>query len=176
MITPGITTNDKMDVLQRNTVACGYLPQNDPVGTQVADSAYVAPRQFGVSVPFSCETSALGDHIGMVVRRRSEEQMLWVATWRVVAPMEDEHSIGDRADRVDVGRTMGADSVVVNLGVAVAIVASWPEPLPATITNGDLRPEVPFAALGSLEAVWPSHCQGLPLHLEGWTLSMPITP
>jgi hypothetical protein len=76
--------------------------------------------------------AALCDHVVDVVGRCSKKQMLCVDAWRIVTPMKNDQSVGDRAVCEFVGNAMGEEITTLprsrsDKSVSVGVGATYPE-------------------------------------------------
>lgn len=136
----GSATNDMADRSCRNTVMLSQGDLGHAISYLESDGDYVSFTENGVG-PF---LATFRPSILRVIFPRSQKQVIWPNTRRIVATVQNLHSIWDWAVRQYPRGTMRTDIsrrpiVLVNSSIAIFVAQS--SPFPAAVALADRFPE-----------------------------------
>jgi hypothetical protein len=96
------------------------------------DLYYRIGRQFRMAITFTVSAAMFTTHIKEIVFRCSEKQMRWIATWRIVAAVQNIHASRNWAIGNFIRQTMSEHgsswSACTDAAVTAAVFASGPSP------------------------------------------------
>lgn len=90
-----------------NAVCGSYSPLTHPNCESFAYLNDVGLGKFGARIPFAVRASIFAGHVGMIVMRRTQEKMFWIAALRIVTSVANIDADFNRPLVNHVRKTMG---------------------------------------------------------------------
>lgn len=153
---PPMAVSDRRDICLGNAIVRAENADRYPTLTRCTNGQHIRLCQFRLTVPRASRRVQIGahlywgatadrptlpHHVGGIISRGAEEEVIGSDARRVVAPMEHQHPIRDRSIGEFPSNAVGKQDTASNTEPAVSLGVPRCVPRPASIGLLDLRPK-----------------------------------